>query len=150
MKHLIFTTIVLYWFSVLIPVQSVKVYIFNYDNNFGDFFHQGDRNDFNLYKYKDIDILKEKYEGSNIGGAFQEEGDYEMRTHKFEGYLVNMTGTFYCGNPNAYRNGFGFEYVDGGGEYWGVCGLPHLWTYNYPLIPTKLGHHSAVSIQNKA
>jgi len=97
MKGIALVTI-LSLFSVAIPIQSLEtVYTYNYDN-FGDFFPQGDREDFNIHKYADNDtIFDAEYKGTNIGGAFLVLGNSSTTMH-FEGQLLDITATFYCGS----------------------------------------------------
>ena len=79
-------------FSVVIPIQSREIaYTYNYEN-FGDIFHQGNRDDFNVYKYEDIDkIFDTEYSGPNIGGVFLVDASSTTMTDQFDGHIVNIT-----------------------------------------------------------
>jgi len=140
MKFTAFTTICFYYISVLIPIQSELIYVYNYDN-FGDIFHQGNRNDFNVYKYEDIDsIFETKYAGTNIGGAFQMLGNFSTATHQFDGYLVDVTATIYCANTEERENWLMWFKTGNNwdaGRY--VCGESPVdtnnWNYNIKWIP---------------
>jgi len=101
MHVLIIATICVSAFSVLTPIQSESIYVYNYGNNFGDFFHQNNLADFNIQEYKYIDnLFKEKYEGTNIGGAFQTAVDGpDVFTPLFNGFLFEISLSVYCGRP---------------------------------------------------
>jgi len=139
-------TAIIYLLSAVIPIKSGEI-IYDYDySNLGEIFPQSDRiNDFHLYKYSDIDkIFDEKYEGSNIGGAFLMEGNYYTDLSEapvFPGYLVNMTATFYCGSTHAeegiYSLYIGVVYVDGDGTGIWPCEETG-WHYDYPWTPTSI------------
>ena len=139
MKFTAFTTICFYYFSLLIPIQSELIYVYNYDN-FDDIFHEGNRNDFNVYKYEDIDnIFETKYDGPNIGGAFQMQGNSTTITHQFDGYLVDVTASFYCYNAEEVEMNWEMSilYEDGTFERNRVCigSGPSNWKYNITWIP---------------
>jgi len=139
-------TAIIYLLSAVIPIKSGEI-IYDYDySNLGEIFPQSDRiNDFHLYKYSDIDkIFDEKYEGSNIGGAFLMEGNYGTKLSEvpvFPGYLVNIKATFYCGSTYAEEltNSLRLDvfYVDGqwfDGTW--LCEDRTGWHYDYPYTPT--------------
>ena len=143
------TATFLYLFSVFVSIQSETIHIYNYDN-FGDVFHQGELDDLNVFKYKDIDnLFEEKYSGSNIGGAFQVDGDSISTLpnttiqYQFLGYIVDVTASFYCGDTNLSLD---IEYSDGGGESVDICNATG-WHYNYKWIPPHHSEHSHVSIR---
>jgi len=134
-------------FSVLIPIQSEKVIIYNYDN-FGEVFPQGNQTDFNIYKYKDInDIFKEKYQGTNIGGAFRiERGSTAptIFTPWLDGYIVDVSVTVYCGKlfTDQATKLIGVHYPDRDWDYTFVCDSSDSawtvgWTYNHTFVPTR-------------
>merc|ERR1739838_963620 len=103
----------MYFFFVLNRIQSEEiVHLFNYDN-FDELFHQGARDDFNKDLYEDIDNIFDKpYEGPNIGGAFLLHG--ESDTWKdFDGYIVDITASFYCGNYYEENMYFALYYPSG-------------------------------------
>jgi len=140
-------------FSVLIPIQSETIYIYNYDN-FGEVFPQGNQTDFNIYKYKDInDIFKEKYQGSNIGGAFRIEGNSTaptIYTPWLDEYIVDVSVTVYCGKlfTDHYTKVIGILYPDGTWDYFFVCDSSDSawtvgWTYNYTFVPPRRFEKSA-------
>jgi len=126
-------------FSVVIPIQSREtVYTYNYDN-FGDFFPQDDIEVFNITKYADNNtIFEQEYNGTNIGGAFLVKGSGDG-VSQFEGYIVNITATFYCGSTNK-EEGVNSLYI----EVHYPRGYPegiHLckergWHYNYTWTPS--------------
>jgi len=153
MKVTALTTII-YFFSVLIQIQSTEIiYVYNYDD-FSEIFQQGSLQNFNVLKYEDIDTIFDKpYEGSNIGGAFLMNGGWETKhwhQQEFNGYIVDVTATFYCGKY--------------GGETWQselalwiiyseteqdekyICS-DNGWSYNYTWIPpTRFNHGESFSL----
>jgi len=147
--QIIHITAIIYLFSVVIPIKSGEI-IYTYDYyNLGEIFPQGSGiNDFHLYRYSYIDtIVHEKYNGSNIGGAFLMEGYYETNLSEvpvFPGYLVNITATFYCGSTRAEEGWRSLRiavfYVGGG---WGPdyhCDRTG-WHYDHTWTPsTSLGN----------
>jgi len=129
-------------FSVVIPIQSIDIaYTYNYDN-FGKLCHQGDREDFNIYRYEDINkIFDTEYKGTSIGGAFSVQGDSVSYAPGFEGYVLDITATFYCGSTHeeegwkslcivVYYNAGKDSYADL--KY--IC-EERGWHYNYTWIP---------------
>jgi len=137
MKGIALATII-YIFSVVIPIQSREiVYTYNYDN-FGDFFHQGAREDFNIYKYQAIDkIFDTEYNGTNVGGVFLVQGSSATSTPDFEGYVVNITATFYCGSTHDEegRNSLWIAvYYDKNEDFTYLC-QERGWHYNHTWIP---------------
>jgi len=137
-------TAIIYLLSAVIPIKSGEI-IYDYDySNLGEIFPQSDRiNDFHLYKYSDIDkIFDEKYEGSNIGGAFLMEGNYYtdlLKAPVFPGYIVKITATFYCGSTYAEEGTnsllISVAYVDEGSDYTYLCEDRTGWHYDYPWTP---------------
>jgi len=115
MHVLIIATICVSAFSVLTPIQSESIYVYNYGNNFGDFFPQNNLADFNIQEYKYIDnLFKEKYEGTNIGGAFQTAVDGpDVFTPWFNGFALEISVSVYCGRPQTYSKGISIYYRDG-------------------------------------
>jgi len=142
-------TAIIYLLSAVIPIKSGEI-IYDYDySNLGEIFPQSDRiNDFHLYKYSDIDkIFDEKYEGSNIGGAFLMEGNYGTYLPEapvFPDYLVNITATFYCGSTYAEEGTnslwIGVFYGDEGADGIWLCKDRTGWHYDYLWTPTNLGN----------
>jgi len=139
---MIHITAIIYLFSVVIPIQSGEI-IYNYDN-LGEMFAQGSGvNDFHLFKYSDIDtIFDEKYEGSNIGGAYLIEGNFSniyAEVHVFPGYLVNITATFYCGSTKAEEGGnslwMGVQYIEADYAQSFLCRDRTGWRYDYTWTP---------------
>jgi len=140
-------TAIIYLLSAVIPIKSGEI-IYDYDySNLGEIFPQSDRiNDFHLYKYSDIDkIFDDKYEGSNIGGAFLMEGNYytdRSEAPVFPGYLVNITATVYCGSTVAeeglYSLRIDVPYVDGGWAFNYLCGNRTGWHYDHTYTPTTV------------
>jgi len=135
-------TAIIYLLSAVIPIKSGEL-VFDYDN-LGEIFPQGSGiNDFHLYKYSDLDkILDDKYEGSQIGGAFLMEGDYYTNFPEapiFPGYIVNITATFYCGSTEAEegQNSLFIEvaYVGEGWDATYLCDNRTGWHYDYPWTP---------------
>jgi len=135
-------TAIIYLLSAVVPTKSGEI-IYNFDN-LGEIFPQGSGiNDFHLYRYSIIDtILHEKYNGSNIGGAFLMEGNFvtnRPEAHEFPGYLVNITTTFYCGSTHAEEGenslGIAVFYVGGG---WGSTYLCDRtgWHYDHTWTPS--------------
>ena len=139
MKLTALTTIIC-MFSVVIPIQSGGI-IYDYDyDNFGKFFPQGDGfGDFHLYKYANIDdIFDENYEGTNVGGAFLVKGNSSQTTDVFDGYLDDITATYYCGSTHA-EEGWNslwmrVQYVNGSYDYTFLC-QEKGWHYNQTWIP---------------
>jgi len=123
MHVLIIATICVSAFSVLTPIQSESIYVYNYGNNFGDFFPQNNLADFNIQEYKYIDnLFKEKYEGTNIGGAFQTVvGGPEIFTPWFNGFPLELSVSVYCGRPQAAIKRISIYYRDGSYDYFHAC-----------------------------
>ena len=147
MKVATLTTIICF-FSVLIRIQSDEiVYVYNY-SDFGELFHQGDQDDFNVYKYEDIDtVFDEKYYGPNIGGAVLLNGGSKTRTPPFDGYIVDITASFYCGSKEFDNMRIYVIYADGKYDDMWLCGDARIgWTYYYTWIPPMRFSHSEVSI----
>jgi len=139
-------------FSVVIPIQSHEViYVYNYDS-FAEIFPQGDGvNDFHVYKYEDIrKIFDTEYTGKNIGGAFLVQGSSsDGSTPQYEGYLVDITATFYCGSTYSEE---GFKslliyvyYPDGSDDFNYVC-QERGWHYNYTWIPPEGAKHQGFRV----
>jgi len=129
---------IIYFSSVVIPIQSEIIYIYNYDN-FGELFHQGARWDYNIYKYEDIDkIFDTEYKGTNIGGAFTIYDSYSYSyALPFEGYLVDITASFYCGSTYPKDEGslwINIDYHDEVNDGRFLC-QERGWNYNYTWIP---------------
>ena len=139
------------FFSVLIRIQSEDiVHVYNYDN-FDELFHQGNLQDFNVLKYQEIDILFDKpYEGPNIGGAFLLHGESNTNTPQFDGYIVDITASFYCGDKKGNKVrflSFWVGYADDRDERVFICD-DYGWNYNYTWIPPQRFDHSEVSVQS--
>jgi len=138
-------TAIIYLLSAVIPTKSGElIYVYDYDN-LGEILPQGSGiNDFHLYKYSDIDtIFHEKFEGSNIGGAFLMEGNYRTDLSEapvFPGYIVNITATFYCGSTRAEEGVNSLRiyvfYVDGGANGIYLCEDRTGWHYDHTWTPT--------------
>jgi len=136
-------TTIFYIFSVVIPIQSRETtYTYNYDYGFSGIFPQFDGvNDFHVYKYEHIEIIfDEKYNGTNIGGAFLVRGHSDTGTIEFEGYLVDISATFYCGGTDAEEGGASLlidvYYPDGEDDYIFIC-QEKGWHYNHTWIPPR-------------
>jgi len=142
MKVLTFATICLHTFSVLIPIQSESIYVYNYYNNFGDIFPQGEQTDLNIYRYEDIDnIFAEKYEGSNIGGAIltAEKGTTVIYPWPwFHGHPFAVTVTVYCGLSEYGKMVWVQYHNESSEDYFYVCEgwKEQGWTYNHTYIPS--------------
>jgi len=137
-------TTIIYIFSVVIPIQShLTTYTYNYDS-FGEIFPQGDvgYNEFHVYKYADIDtIFDTEYKGTNIGGAFLVQGSSYIQNLEYEGYVANITATFYCGSTEAEQGGsslfIGVYYpVFKDGDDILIC-QEKGWHYNYTWTPPR-------------
>jgi len=133
-------------FSVVIPIQSHElIYVYNYDS-FTEIFQQRDGiNDFHVYKYEDIrTIFDTDYTGTNIGGAYLVQGSNWHNTLGYEGYLLDITATFYCGSTYAKEGGISLEfhvdYPDGSNDINYVC-QERGWHYNYTWIPQMGAKH---------
>ena len=138
-------------FSVVIPTLSGKrTFVYNYEN-FGDIFHQGQRDDFNIYKYEDIDtIFDTEYNGTNIGGAFLVDGTSTTATSNFKEYVIDIIATFYCGGTYAEEGTDSLWLMvgySGGHDAIYVC-EERGWHYNYTWIPPTRFDHSMVSIHS--
>jgi len=137
MKGIALVTII---FSVVIPIQSHEIInVYNYVS-FGEIFPQsyGGFDEFHLYKYADIDIIFDtEYKGTNIGGAFLVHGTNWTETH-FDGYVIDITATFYCGSTETEEGGdslwIGVRYPDGNIEGSFIC-QERGWHYNHTWIP---------------
>jgi len=116
-------------------IQKETIYTYNYDNKFGDIFYQGALDDFNMMTYEDADT---GYEGPHVGGVFHLEGTSWTSTSWFDGYIVDISTTYYCG-------GYGgiwlyVYYPDGEQDATGLCGSD--WAYNQTWTPaTRYSHH---------
>jgi len=129
-------------FSVVIPIQSHELtYTYNY-NSFGEIFPQDDSvvDRFHLDKYEDIHkIFDTEYTGKNNGGAFLVQGNNKTYTSVYEGELVDITATFYCGGTYAEEGANSLEIfvndLDGNHDYHYPC-QERGWRYNYKWIPS--------------
>ena len=133
-------------------IQDETIHTYNYGNNFDDLFVQGYEDSFNTYKYEDINpILATGYEGPHIGGVFMMEGDTMTTTNYFNGYIVDISTTQYCGsNTNNYIS-INVYYRDGETDQEYICGAyeTYEWFYNMTWIPeTRFSHSGDVSIQS--
>jgi len=149
MRSILFT-VLLCLFSVHVTecteIQDETIYTYNYDNKFGDIFHQGDMDDFNMIKYDVINpILRTAYEGPHIGGAFMMEGNSYTTTKYFKGYIVDISTTQYCGTNYGiiYMQVY---YTDGESDRDEICGDD--WNYNHTWIPlTRFSHSDQFRVQ---
>jgi len=133
-------------FSVVIPIQSREI-IYNYDN-FGDIFPQSDSgNDFHVYKYAEIDnIFDEKYEGTNIGGAYLVQGTSYVTTSEFKGQLVSITATIYCAK-NYWGTLMMAVGYPGFGEYIWICNEHGSdWNYNITWSPPSAAKYQKFNL----
>ena len=138
-------TILLCLFSVHVTecteIQKDTTYTYNYEN-FGDIFHLGYTDGFNIYNYTDIGT---GYEGPHIAGAFHMEGDSWTSTNWFDGYIVDISTTQYCG---GLPSDIGVYVYYSNGKYDAepsICG--DNWFYNHSWIPPKrFSHLTEVSI----
>jgi len=141
-------TALMYFFSVLNRIQSEEiVHVFNYDN-FDELFHQGDRDDFNKDLYEYINIIFDKpYEGPNIGGAFVLHGT-SRTARQFDGYIVDITASFYCGNKETDNLEFLVYYADNAEDHYFCGDSNHGWNYNYTWTPpTHFNHAENFSVE---
>ena len=140
-------------FSVVIPIQSHETFtidVYNYES-FGELFPQSRGiDDFHVYEYANMDnIFAEKYKGSNIGGAFLVQGWTSIETDAFEGYITDITTTFYCGGtypeePDSLWIDVYYNDVDHDRN--SLC-TEKGWHYNYTWIPAS-GAKYQVSIHS--
>ena len=139
-------TILLCLFSVHVTecteIQYEAIYTYHYDNKFGDIFHQGNMDNFNMMKYEEIDT---GYVGPHVGGAFQSEGSSYTTTNFFDGYIVDITVYVYCSDINENYNYIGIYYVDGEHDLRELCGVSNGWT-NQTWIPETRSSHPEESI----
>jgi len=154
MQPITITTII-YIFSVVIPIQSHEtVYIYKYDS-FGEIFPQGDGiHDFHLRKYADMDtIFDTEYTGTNIGGAYLLHGASFAYTPDYEGFIVDITATFYCGSTYAedgvYTLLIDVLYIDDqhlvDQETTYICEEKG-WNYNYTLFPRSAAKYQTFGL----
>jgi len=147
MHVLIIATICVSAFSVLTPIQSESIYVYNYGNNFGDFFPQNNLADFNIQEYKYIDnLFKEKYEGTNIGGAFQTAvRGHDVFTPWFNGFLFEISVSVYCGRPQDDLKRISIYHRDDSYRYFHACHRSSGWntpgwnTYAYKDLSMASG-----------
>ena len=127
-------------------IQEETTYTYNYDNNFGDIFHLGNIDGFNLYKYTDLDTIT-AYNDSHIGGAFTMEGTSYSTTNFFDGYIVDISTTFYCTKYIDYLR-ISVYYADGEHDTNELCINDIYWVNNRisTWIPPTRSSHSEVSI----
>jgi len=143
-------------FSVVIPIQSHELtYTYNY-NSFGEIFPQDDSvvDRFHLDKYKDIrTIFDTDYTGKNIGGAFLVQGSRNVYTPDYEGPVVDITATFYCGGTEPEEEGLslrmGVYYPDGEYDNHYVC-PERGWHYNYTWIPPRGADYQSFKVYVRA
>jgi len=143
-------------FSVVIPIQSHETFtidVYNYES-FGELFPQSRGiDDFHVYEYANMDnIFAEKYKGSNIGGAFLVQGDNITYAPKSEGYLVDITATFYCGSTHAEdgENSLSMDvWYDGDRDFTYIC-QERGWHYNYTWIPPSGAKHHSFTVNINA
>jgi len=141
MKGIALATIIAI-FSVVIPIQSREIaYTYNYDN-FVDLFRPSDSgvDHFHVYKYVDLDkIIDTDYKGTNIGGAFLLEGGGGTATDEFEGYIVDITTSVYCGGTyeEEGRASLLIDIIYSGGKRWNSVYICEEigWVYNLTWIP---------------
>jgi len=143
---------IFYIFSAVIPIQSRETtYTYNYDYGFSEIFPQGDGvNDFHVYKYEQIEIIfDEKYNGTNIGGAFVVQGTSITGPIEFEGHLVDITATFYCGGTHAEEGAYSLwiavYYPDGEYDPIYIC-QEKGWHYNYTWIPPSAARYQSFTL----
>ena len=149
-------------FIILLRLFSVHVtecteiqlttFVYNYDN-FGDIFRQGAMDDFNTYKYEDIDT---GYVGPHEGGVFMVNGPSYTTTNFYDGYIVDISTTHYCGNESEHAENDIWLYVyylDEDNE--SMCQFDTMyicvlydWHYNNTWTPPTRFNHSDVSIQS--
>jgi len=142
-------------FSVVIPIQSQEIiYVYNYDS-FGDMYPQGEigLNEFHVDKYADIDtIFATEYKGTHIGGAFLVQGWTSIKTDAFEGYITDITTTFYCGGtypeePDSLWIDVYYNDVDHDRN--SLC-TEKGWHYNYTWIPASGAKYQGFKIRTAA
>ena len=123
-------------------IQDETTHTYNYDN-FGDIFLQGYEDSFNTYKYENIAT---GYEGPHVGGAFLMKGTSFTSTNYYNGYIVDITTTYYCGRDDSPNEMYiHVYYLDGEVDVVQLCGAN--WR-TYTWIPeTRFSHQGEVSIQ---
>jgi len=119
-------------------IQKETIYTYNYDNKFGDIFYQGALDDFNMMKYTEVDT---GYEGPHVGGVFHLEGYSWTTTSWFDGYIVDISTTQYCGGTGDID--MYVYYPDGEQDRTALCGRD--WLYNQTWTPaTRFSHQDAI------
>jgi len=138
-------TVLLCSFSVHVTecteIQKETTYIYNY-GNFFDIFRQGDRENYNIHRYEDFDT---GYEGPHTGGAFSTGGSRSglpqyTTTNYFNGYILDISTTHYCGGSKYNAMNLMVEYLDGHSDFVKICNYEsanHNWHYNYTWIPSS-------------
>ena len=84
-----------------------------------------------MMTYEEIDpILETGYKGPHIGGAFQLEGYSMITTNYFDGYILDISTTQYCGRGVIFMYVY---YSDGEQDLTALCGAD--WHYNETWTP---------------
>jgi len=128
-------------------IQDEAIHIYNYDNNFGDIFHQGALDDFNMMQYTEIDT---GYVGPHVGGVFQTEGRSFSSTNFFRGYIVDITAYVYCGDTTLNDNQIYIYYVDKEYDMRYFCNNGNGWSNQTWIPETRYSHPEKFRVEIRA